>query len=278
MTSESPSRAPHQQDTSDLRSDCGNCFGLCCVALPFTASADFPVNKAAGTPCHNLRGDFGCGIHAQLRTEGYAGCGVFDCFGAGQKISQITFAGQDWRENPRSARDMFAAFPVMRQLHEMLWYLAEALERPAAEPLWPELRALLTDTERLTLGSAEELRELDVNEHRAAVGALLSRTSELVRSGVPGRRQNRRSADLAGAQLKGARLRGANLRGSLLLAADLRGADLRTADLLGSDLRDADLRGADLTDCLFLTQAQLNACRGDDATQFPEALTRPSHW
>ena len=38
-----------------LRADCGSCFGLCCVALPFAASADFAVDKAAGQPCANLR-------------------------------------------------------------------------------------------------------------------------------------------------------------------------------------------------------------------------------
>ena len=54
--------------------DCGSCFGLCCVALPFAASADFPVDKPAGEPCRNLRGDFGCGIHARLLESGWKGC------------------------------------------------------------------------------------------------------------------------------------------------------------------------------------------------------------
>lgn len=37
-----------------LEADCSQCFGLCCVALPFARSADFPVDKAAGEPCRNL--------------------------------------------------------------------------------------------------------------------------------------------------------------------------------------------------------------------------------
>ena len=57
-----------------------------------------------------------------------------------------------------------------------------------------------------------------------------------------------------------------------------RGADLRDADLIGADFRDADLRGADLSGSLFLTQAQVNAAIGDDATTIPSRLTRPSHW
>jgi uncharacterized protein YjbI with pentapeptide repeats len=81
-----------------------------------------------------------------------------------------------------------------------------------------------------------------------------------------------------GAALRGARLRGASLRGAYLIGADLRGADLRRADLLGADLRAADLRGADLTGAIFLTQPQLTAATGDEATALPAALTRPAHW
>ncbi|MEV5753106.1 pentapeptide repeat-containing protein [Actinoallomurus sp. NPDC052308] len=262
----------------DLRADCGRCQGLCCVALPFAASADFAIDKDAGRPCPNLRGDSRCGIHADLRTKGFSGCTVFDCFGAGQQVCQVTFAGQDWRESPDTARRMFAVFAVMRQLHEILWYLTEALALPAARPVHGELRRALADTERLTRADAAELADLDVAAHRARVNPLLLRTSELVRAGVPKRGKNRRGADLVGARLRGADLRGADLRGSCLIAADLRNADLRMADLIGADLRDADLRGANLTGAIFLTQAQVNAARGDAATRLPPTLTRPAHW
>ncbi|MFH9420028.1 pentapeptide repeat-containing protein [Streptomyces sp. NPDC017529] len=265
-------------DRLDLQADCGSCFGLCCVALPFAASADFAVDKPAGKPCGNLRQDFSCGIHARLRDKGFSGCTVFDCFGAGQKVSQVTFGGRDWRGAPGSARQMFDVFPVMRQLHELLWYLTEALSLPAARSLHKDLRRALKETDRLTRGSAEALAEVDVAAVRQDVNALLLRTSELVRAGVPGRKKNHRGADLMGARLKGADLRGANLRGAYLIAADLKGADLRAADLIGVDFRDADLSGADLTGCIFLTQAQLNAAKGDAATKLPETLSRPAHW
>ena len=35
--------------TDELQADCAHCFGLCCVALPFARSADFAVDKPAGT-------------------------------------------------------------------------------------------------------------------------------------------------------------------------------------------------------------------------------------
>ncbi|MFE2228373.1 pentapeptide repeat-containing protein [Streptomyces kronopolitis] len=275
--------SPHESpfpDTADpaLRSDCASCFGLCCVALPFAASADFALDKDAGTPCPNLRTDFRCGIHTRLRERGFSGCTVFDCFGAGQKVSQVTFGGRDWRGAPETARQMFEVFPVMRQLHELLWYLSEALTLPAARPVHAALRAAREKTEGLTRGGARELAALDVPAHREEVNALLLRTSELVRAAVPGRKKQRRGADLMGARLKGADLRGACLRGARLIAADLTGADLRTADLIGADLRDARLAGADLTGALFLTQAQIDAARGDAATALPSSLIRPAHW
>ncbi|MET9518107.1 pentapeptide repeat-containing protein [Streptomyces sp. NPDC002994] len=263
----------------ELRADCANCFGLCCVALAFTASADFAMDKDAGQPCPNLQADFRCGIHQRLRPQGFQGCTVYDCFGAGQQISQVTYAGQDWRQAPGTAQQMFALLPVVRQLHELLWYLTEALELEPARALHGDLRDALTRIERLVQGSPDELLALDVAAHRSDVSVLLLRTSELVRAGVTKKRKkDRRGADLIGAGLKGADLHGANLRGAYLIGADLRGADLRVADLIGADFRDADLSGADLTGSFFLTQSQLNAAKGDAGTRLPPALTRPSHW
>lgn len=263
----------------DLQADCGNCFGLCCVALPFARSADFAADKAAGTPCSNLQEDFGCGIHERLRGSGYQGCTVFDCFGAGQKVSQVTFGGRSWRTEPGSARTMYEVFPVVRQLHELLRYTAEALDLPVAKADHRELRAAYDRLDALTRESAETLLALDVPALRAEVNAHLLRAGDLARAAaVPGRKKNHRGADLFGARLRGAKLRGATLRGACLIAADLSGADLRDTDLIGADLRDADLRGADLTGALFLTQPQLNAARGDAATRIPGGLRRPGHW
>jgi uncharacterized protein YjbI with pentapeptide repeats len=48
--------------------------------------------------------------------------------------------------------------------------------------------------------------------------------------------------------------------------------------MIGADLRDADVRGADLSESLFLTQAQINAAKGDRATKLPPLLERPFYW
>jgi uncharacterized protein YjbI with pentapeptide repeats len=173
---------------------------------------------------------------------------------------------------------MFEVFTIMRQLHELLWYLTEALTLQPARPLHGELSLALDQIERLTHNSPDSLTELDVAAYRQDVNALLLRTSELVRAEARHKKKDRRGADLIGANLRGADLRAANLRGAYLIGADLRGADLRMADLIGADFRDADLRGADLTGSIFLIQSQLDAAKGDTDTKLRPSLTRPAHW
>jgi hypothetical protein len=264
--------------------DCANCVGLCCVALAFARSADFAFDKAAGDPCVNLDDDFLCTIHPHLRERGFKGCTVFDCFGAGQKVSQHTFGGESWLANPGSRADMFAVFPVMRQLHELLWYLDEALRMPAAAPIRPDLVRASAEVEAITRSPAERILDTDLDDVRAPVAELLREASRLTRASIrplPVTRATQRiapGADLIGADLAGLDLRGAELRGALLIAADLRGADLSFAELIGADLRDANLAGADLASALYVTQLQVNAARGDARTTLPSNLTRPSHW
>ena len=267
-----------------LRADCQHCFGLCCVAPAFSASADFAIDKGAGQACPNLRLDFRCSIHDRLRQEGFPGCAVYDCFGAGQQVAQVTFGGRDWRREPGTAGQMFQVFTIMRQLHELLWYLSEALTLPRAGPVHGDLGRALDQTERLTRQSPGALAELDVAAHQRDVNTLLLRASELARAGaratgsVGGAGGDLRGTDLTGKDLGGADLSGANLRGARLIGASLRGADLRLADLTGADLRGADLGGADASQSIFLTQSQLDAAKGDLLTRLPPALTAPAHW
>nr|WP_238357302.1 pentapeptide repeat-containing protein [Kribbella italica] len=238
--------------------------------MTFARSADFAIDKASGEPCPNLADDFRCGIHQKLRTKGFNGCTVYDCFGAGQKISRQ--AGTSWREQP--GQEMFAALPIMRQLHELLWYLDDAQQRPETAPIRAELQRSAKHVEALT---QQPVLDVDLGNERAQVNELLITTSQLVRGKQP-KKKERRGADLVGAKLRKADLSRANLRGAYLIAADLAGADLRKADLIGADLRDSNLKGADLTDALFVTQSQVNAAQGDSTTRIPSSLLRPDHW
>ena len=257
--------------TPGLRSDCSSCFGLCCVLLPFSAAAGFGVDKPGGRPCLNLLDDDRCGIHTTLREDGWPGCTVFECFGAGQQVSQVTYAGVSWRESDNLA-EMGAVLSVMRQLHEMLVHLLE-VERRAPDP---DARAARLEIEALTAAGPGDLLTADVDGILERVGKLLTDASTRVRRPVA--RSSRPVVRRPGRPPVAGDLRGCSLRGALLIAADLRHAQLDEADLLGADLRDADVRGVDLSTALFLTQPQVNAATGDAATLLPAGLVRPGHW
>ena len=271
-------------DRASLRPDCGNCFALCCTAFGFTRSADFPVDKPAGSPCQNLAPDFSCTIHDSLRPRGFRGCTVFDCFGAGQNVSQGLFAGKSWLESPDTKNDMFAAFAAARQLHEMLWYLAEAQARtfdPDASRRATDLRNTI---ERAVGNELSDLLSLDLQDLHSQVRSTLIEVSEEVRASYLAVDDDhldsalKPGADLMGKNLRSRQLCGADLRGAYLIAADLRGSDLSGADLLGADFRDARLDGADLSQALYVTQPQLNAAKGNHTTVLPPDLETPSHW
>jgi uncharacterized protein YjbI with pentapeptide repeats len=256
--------------TPDLAADCDSCFALCCVLLPFAAGSGFGLDKPGGTPCPNLADDDRCSIHATLREDGWAGCTIFDCFGAGQQVSQVTYAGVSWREHDNLG-EMAAVLSVMRQLHEMLAHLTEVRARlpDAAAP-----STAYDEIVRLTATTPDDLLAVDIDELRERVSDVLADASRQIRGAdapAPGR-------DLAGRDLRRTDVRRADLRGTLLIRADLRDCDLTDTDLLGADVRDADARGADLTHALFVSQAQLNALRGDSLTRIPTGRTRPGHW
>ena len=274
----------------DLRSDCSRCTGLCCVGLHLVRSADFAIDKPAGTPCPNLRTDFGCGIHARLPESGFPGCVAYDCLGAGQRVTAAVRAAHDgatWRDDPAAARDAFAALPVVTQLQELLWYLAEVLALPAAAAVHDDARQALDRTAPLADLAAADLLALDVGAVRRTVGPLVDRASALVRDAARGatrdtgqardrrHRDGRRGAASPHGTARAAvppdappalRAPGAGVRrrlrpGADLVGADLRGLDLAASALPGALLRGADLRGARL-DAVDLLGADL---RGADA-------------
>ncbi len=93
-----------------FRADCSSCCGLCCVVPDQLTLQGFPSDKPAEAPCRYLNGNHRCSIHATRPIHGYAACGGFDCFGAGQWITQSLFGGAHWTHSPDVARQMFAAY------------------------------------------------------------------------------------------------------------------------------------------------------------------------
>jgi len=104
----------------DLQSDCANCLGLCCVAPPFAKSVEFAYAKAEGEPCRHLGKDCRCTIHDDLAERGFTGCIKFECFGAGQKVTNHQFKGLSWRDDHLTAKRLFHVFFIVKALHQKI--------------------------------------------------------------------------------------------------------------------------------------------------------------
>jgi uncharacterized protein YjbI with pentapeptide repeats len=261
----------------ELKIDCGNCFSFCCVALFFSKVDGFPKDKSSGEPCVNLNSDFTCKIHKDLRKKGLKGCTSYDCFGAGQKVAKITYNGISWCESPGLAKEMFNVFLVMRQLHEMLWYLSMVYSLEKEEALRVMSNIIIQETIEFTLLKPEALLKLNLVIHREKVNEVLRKASDQVRSKFAGKSNKTVSKNYIGKNLKNVNLRGADLSGALLIATDMSNNDLSGVNLIGADMRDTNIKGANLENSIFITQQQVNTANGDAHTKLPPALTAPKY-
>ncbi|AJE46287.1 hypothetical protein [Celeribacter indicus] len=153
-------------DLPDLTSDCSRCAALCCVGLRLEKGELFAFDKPAGAPCPNLEGHL-CAIHDRLAESGNPGCVLYDCAGAGQRVVQMRFNGESWREDPTLLPAMLRDFAALKPLHERMAQLVEA----GAMDLPPELEAerlrllrrcarLWSDSDALAAGYAAFLDRL----------------------------------------------------------------------------------------------------------------------
>lgn len=263
-----------------LRIDCEKCCGLCCVALYFSKSEGFPNDKKAGKPCGNLLPDFRCKLHSQLSEKGLKGCIAYDCFGAGQKVTQMIYDGTSWKTMPPDrAEEMFEVFIRVYQLHQILWYLIEAVSLTAAQKLKNELKGLILKIQTTVGSSPADIRSFDIEAYRNRVNHVLKEAGECVCQSIcPSKARKPGNRDYLGKQFCGADLSGQDFSMALMIASDLRGCKLRGTNFLGADLRDADLSNADLSESLFLTQMQINEASGNKGTRLPKWLEYPEHW
>jgi hypothetical protein len=151
---------------ADLVSDCGNCAALCCVATSFEASDDFACDKAAGVACVHLQAHARCAIHAQRIERGFAGCTVYECYGAGPRIT---------RAFPGAAP--IDTFVQLRAVHELLWLVTEAAKVcPARErTLRAELDRAGHAVDCIASGPLERLCDLDLHALQLETHVLLRR-------------------------------------------------------------------------------------------------------
>ena len=114
----------------DLEPDCAACAALCCVVFAFDRSESFAIDKAAGEVCPNLDTRLQCKVFSDRENLGFKGCITYNCYGAGQRVTQDVFGGTSWVEDPGLKARMGASLSVMRRVHEQLLLLKSAEKLP----------------------------------------------------------------------------------------------------------------------------------------------------
>jgi hypothetical protein len=258
-----------------LRIDCEKCSGLCCVALYCMKTDGFPDNKQAGIPCKHLLADFCCDIHGQLANKKMRGCLAYDCFGAGQKVTQSSYAKENWKTNPEKANEIFQVFMIVFQLHQMAWYLLEASSLVTDKRIIAEVDALIAENIKMTALAPAEILQIDLTNYQTGVNLVLKKVSNQLAADSFDRIERK---DYFGKNFKRVNLNGRDFSMALMIAANLEGCSLTGTNFLGADLRDANIKNTDLRESLFLTQMQINAAQGNAKTKLPSSLCRPSSW
>lgn len=172
-----------------LTADCTRCAALCCVALAFDRSLGFGFDKAAGVPCPNLSDKNRCAVYERRASLGLAGCGAYDCLGAGQRVTALfegqawrdNEAGQSWRDNEDVARCVFDAFRAMRRVHE-LTELLRATQTLTLPPEHVEARRRLLGPLEREHWTEESLARFESGDDEARVRTFLRGLASFVGS------------------------------------------------------------------------------------------------
>ncbi|MEG2678223.1 MAG: pentapeptide repeat-containing protein [Oscillospiraceae bacterium] len=261
-----------------LKIECSKCCGLCCTALFFAKTDGFPTDKSAGQACENLDDKFNCKIHSSLNALGFKGCMSYDCFGAGQSVTQGTNACINKAANNLSQERIYKIFHEVFMLRQMLWYLHEASSLAPAQELLTDIGYLIDENRKAELCCLSGNCNCDFDEYRSRVNAVLKRASDMVVRVTGQAIAAKRTCDFIGKNFKMKNLDGADFSSALMIASRLEGCNLCGANFLGADVRDANVKNTDLSNCIFLTQGQVNSMCGNVRTKLPSMLTAPKQW
>lgn len=260
-----------------LKSDCSKCSGLCCTALLFSEIDGFPENKPAGRPCSNLQKDFRCKIHEDLEKNKMKGCIGYDCFGAGQQVTQEIYLGQTWQNVPKQAKEIFDVFMTVFQLYQIRYFLLESMAILPAEVLKNDMEALIEENEILCNCKPENMITFDIENYRSRANVILKQVCSLLQKSL-GCQKKKCPSDFLGRNFKNKDMRGLDLSTKLLIAANFNNCIFHGTIFLGADTRDADFSNADLREAVFLSQGQINSAKGNRKTKLPGHLDYPITW
>ncbi len=140
----------------------------------FDKSESFAIDKAAGEECPNLGTQDKCRIFDSRTKLGFAGCVSYNCFGAGQRVTQEIFNGKSWRENSQLKQQMGSALSVLRRIHEQLSLLRSSKTLPLSLEERNSVEALENELSRNEKWTEEDLQLFPIEQREKEVFAFLS--------------------------------------------------------------------------------------------------------
>ena len=207
--------------------------------------------------------------------ENMRGCLAYDCFGAGQKVTQYCYPDVTWKTHPEKANEIFKVFLIIFQLHQMEWYLLESLSLIKDKQLQAKIETLISENEQITYQYSDEILQFDIEKYRSKANQVLKKVSSIITTDSA---YKAHSKECFGRNFKKANLNAKDFSMALMIAANLEGCSLQGTNFLGTDMRDANIKNTDLSSCVFLTQMQINSAKGNSNTKLPKNLSQPISW
>lgn len=260
-----------------LKVDCSKCSGLCCTALFFSKMDGFPENKIAGKPCTKLQNNYRCKIHHELGKRNMKGCIGYDCFGAGQHVTQCIYKGETWQTSQEQSKEIFDVFVMVFQLYQIRYFLEEAMTVIPAKKLWSDIRNLIKENEALCNSRPQIILDIDIDNYRNKINNVLKQVCACIIKCF-NRSDNKGLTDFFGRNFKNRDMSGLDLSMKLLIATNFDSCIFNGTIFLGADTRDTNFSNADLREAVFLTQGQINSAKGNLNTKLPQYLDYPVTW
>ena len=205
------------------------------------------------------------------------GCIGYDCFGAGQQVTQIIYQGQTWRDMPNLATEIFDVFIMVFKLYQIRYYLTEAMLLIPAQPLKNSVQSLIEENIKICQDQPGNILSFDLEQYRHRANHILKQVCKLLPQSIHSEGK-KVPANFLGGNFKGQDMSGADLSAKLLIAANFEKSLFNGTLFLGADTRDTNFKNADLSEAVFLTQGQVNSAKGNRQTKLPYHLDYPVTW
>ncbi|RXI51856.1 hypothetical protein DP131_13935 [Clostridium tetani] len=205
------------------------------------------------------------------------GCIGYDCFGAGQYVTQNIYKGETWRTSQKQAKEIFDIFVIIFQLYQIRYFLEESKIVIPAKELWSDIQDLINENEDLCNSTRQSILDIDIESYRSKVNIILKQICDYIMR-CSKRSDNKGVREFLGRNFKKRDMSGLDLSMKLLIATNFDGCIFDGTVFLGADTRDTNFSNADLREAVFLTQGQINSSKGNRNTKLPKHLDYPVTW